>query len=479
MKDIRVSDIVCATGGRLLFGDPDAAIVSLTTDSRAVSENALFVPIKGERMDGHDFLPDAVKNGAKAVFSEKESVPGLYNADGSSAIGADTPHDPALSVILVSDTTAALQAVGKLARTKVRIPAIGVTGSVGKTTTREMISYALSAAKKVYKTGKNYNNKIGVPLTLSEMTDESDIAVLELGLNVPGELGTISALTDLDAAIITNIGVAHIEYYGTKDGIAREKFTVTRGFFDDSGKQHRLFLNADDPYLMKYRDLAHCEVITYGAENPADYQAKEVRTDPEGRSAFTLYKHGEAVQEVVLNVLGSHNVLNAAGALSVADAFSVPLSLAAESLGRFTGFKGRLERFVKDGILFIDDTYNASPASMKAGLSVLSGMERPGRRIAVLGDMFELGENAPAYHEEVGAFAAALPIEELFLLGENAAYIAEGYRKAGGQGLVVRFTDRERLYAALREEIRPGDTLYFKASHSMMLSLVTERFRHG
>ncbi|MBP5295064.1 MAG: UDP-N-acetylmuramoyl-tripeptide--D-alanyl-D-alanine ligase, partial [Lachnospiraceae bacterium] len=267
MIQISIQDIISVTGGKLLSGDPETRVSLFAVDSRAVKPGTLFTAVTGGNSDGHLYLKKAFENGASAALVSEACVPDVYGPDGVEETFANFP------MILVPDTVEALQKAGELKRSRHHIPAVGVTGSVGKTTSREMISYALSAERNVFTTAKNYNNRIGVPLTLSEISEEHEIAVLELGMNVPGELGTISALTDLDSALITNVGVAHIEYYGTKDAIAKEKFTVTRGFSSGRTEEKMLFLNHDDPLLMKYRDMTGFPVTTFGLTEGSDYRA--------------------------------------------------------------------------------------------------------------------------------------------------------------------------------------------------------------
>ena len=471
MIRISIQEILEATSGTLIGGDPQAQVSRYSIDSRDAGPGTLFAAMTEGSTDGHNYLKKAFENGADAAMVSLPEVPGVYDGAGVS----ETFRGRA--VILVPDTVEALQKAGARKRSLSKIPAVGVTGSVGKTTSREMISYALSAGLNVFTTAKNYNNRIGVPLTLSEISDEHEIAVLELGMNVPGELGTISALTDLDCAVITNVGVAHIEFYGTKDAIAREKFTVTKGFTSGSPEEKMLFLNHDDPLLMKYRGLGGFPVRTFGLSEGADYRGTDVRLDKNGRMVFVYERFGKRLFEVTLSVLGMHNVSNAVAALSVADRYGVDPQKAAESLGTFTGFRGRLERIEKDGILYIDDTYNASPVSMLSGLKVLSGIlpeGAEGRRIAVLGDMFELGEHARHYHEEVGRMAAELPIDILYLRGENAVHLGEAYRQEGGKAVIVNTETNEELISLLREELRPGDAAYFKASNGMNFRKVTD-----
>ena len=462
MKKITIDDIVRVSGGKLLYGNPEETVENLSTDSREMPAEALFVPISGESFDGHDFIAKALENGVKAVISAKEAP--LHD-------WAEAHPSDQRNLILVSDTLSAVQKIGAFVRSLLSIRAVGVTGSVGKTTTREMISAALSSQKKVYRTGKNYNNKLGVPITLCEMSDDYDLAVLELGLNVPDELGTISSLTDLSCAVITNIGVAHMEYYGNQDRLTEEKMTVTRGFYPGRKEEHVLFLNGDDPYLMKYKDYSGYPVRIYGTGENAAYRAIDIRPK-NGCYSFEFVKDGVPQFRVNLSVPGVHNVLNALAALAVSDYFGLELQKAAASLSEFTGFSGRLQRHEKDGIVYIDDTYNASPASMKAGLRVLSEMtpEQGGRRIAVLGDMLELGADSKKFHYEVGQEMLSMLPQALFLYGEEAQEIGKAVRDGAGDCEIHTAPDLSALKDSITAFAKPGDIVYFKASHGMHFS---------
>lgn len=450
MLNITVNDIVKAVNGTLLCGDGTQIIEHISIDSRSSQGNDIFVPIIGEKVDAHRFISQALEIGCAATLtSEHEQMTGQK------------------AWIRVEDTIDALHEIGRLCRSRIQIPAVGVTGSVGKTTTREMIATALSAQKKVFKTSKNYNSSVGLPITLSEMTNEDDIAVLELGMNVPGELGTISDLASLDMAVLTNIGVAHIEYFGSQDEICKEKYTITKGFH---GKG-LLFINGDDPLLVKYKDLTGYPYILYGTGKDCEYRAENIRTVA-GKYQFD-FVHKDQTVCVTLSVLGHHNVLNATAALAVADQVGVDVKAAAKALESFTGFQNRLQRYEIHGYTVIDDTYNASPASMKAGLEVLANYSASGRKIAVLGDMFELGENAPQYHYEVGAFAAKLPLDQMLLVGTNAAFIGKAMKEANSVCEVLVMEQKEDAAAYLGDHVQKGDVVYIKASNGMKLKEIT------
>ena len=479
MDNITIKDIVEATGGKLLCGDENTVVKHISIDSRVMQGDDIFVPIIGEKVDAHNFIDQALGNGAIATFTSKHHF-----------------MEDSKSWIYVNDTLDALHKLGTLCRSRIHVPAVGVTGSVGKTTTREMVAAALSAKYKVFKTGKNYNSQIGVPITLSEMTNDYDVAVLELGMNVPGELGMIAKMAKLDMAIITNIGVAHMELLGSQDNICKEKFTITEGL----KKGGTLFLNGDDPYLIKYsveyqsdnarenstkyqsdsdREKAVCypianlfETVLYGTTNNCEYYARNISVKS-GKNAFE-FVHGDICLPVVLSVLGKHNILNAVAALVVADKMGVDLKEAINKLEKFTGFQNRLQVYKINNYTLIDDTYNASPDSMKAGVATLADMDEAGRKIAVLGDMFELGENSSVYHYEVGEYVAAKKIDELITIGQKAEYIRQAVEKNNSRIKLKHFTTNKAVIAYLKGILKEGDVVYLKASNGMKLKEVTE-----
>ena len=468
---LSVGDILNVTGGKLLSGSEECVFLSLTIDSREIGERSLFVPIKGESSDGHDYIEKALQGGAIGTLTEEPEAFEYYE---------DNHEDMDKVFILVEDTVDALQRIGRACGDTIAMRAVGVTGSVGKTTTREMIFRALAPSFRTFVTGKNYNNRLGVPITLSSIPRDTETAVLELGMNTPGELGLISSLTNLDCAVITNIGDAHMEYYGSRETIAREKLTITNGFRSGDPSSKVLFLNGDDPVLRalmeEIRPTVPYEIVTFGLHGDTTYSGLCV-TCENGCYLFDFAKNGKPLVSVRLSALGEHNILNAVAALAVADFFGADLKKAAESLAEFTGFKGRLERKEQNGVLFIDDTYNASPVSMKAGLKVLSEISYgsgDGRKIAVLGDMLELGDTSDDLHGSVGEYAASLPITDFFLVGEKAKKIGDALRKNGTHARLHEETTRDEVTETLRETLRPGDIVYLKASRRTELNKITE-----
>ena len=456
---VTVNEIVQASEGRLLAGDGSRTVTGISLDSRKVGEGDLFVPIVGERVDAHRFLEQVAAMGAAAVFTSEHEA-------------EDIPAEKAgeAAWIRVDDTRAALQRFGSWCRGRLSIPVVGITGSVGKTTTREMIAAALGAGLRVYKTPGNSNSQVGVPITMSQIAPEDEIAVIELGMSEPGELTRIAQVARPTMAVITNIGIAHIEQLGSQENILREKLTIQDGLQPGG----LLLLNGDDPLLKGAKAREGFRTLYYGTGENCHYRAEEVRVE-NGRPAFTAVC-GEKRVPVRLNVLGLHNVSNAMAALAAAEESGIPMENAAAALEEFRGFQHRQQIFEKDGITVLDDTYNASPVSMKAAIEVLAGLDRKGRHIAVLADMKELGEETERFHYEVGAFLKDFPVDVLVTCGELAARIGDGAEECGGAGSVRRFLDREEMADFLKGCLQPGDCVLFKGSNSMGLSKVAELF---
>ena len=453
MVNIRVKDILSATGGRLLCGSEEMILENISIDSRTMKGNDLFVPLIGDKVDAHRFIGQAFDNGAAAVLTSRHDA-----------------MDSARPWIQVEDTKKALQAIGSYYRDRLILPLVGITGSVGKTTTREMVACALSARYSVYKTPGNHNSQVGVPITISEIAPEDEIGVIELGMSEPGELTVIARIAKIQMAVITNIGVTHIEQLGTQDNIYREKLTIQDGLTEGG----ILFLNGDDQFLKATKAKEGCRTIYYGTGENCDYRALNVHLE-EGFPAFTA-AFGQKQVPVRLAVMGSHNVLNAMVSLAVAAECGIPMEKAAKCLEAFTGFRNRQQIYQTGGITVIDDTYNASPVSMKAGLEVLGSITKAKRRIAVLADMKELGDNTLSYHYEIGEYIAEHPVDELVTLGELAGEIARAVKEHAPCIQVKEFMEQDPLVSYLKEELKEGDCVLFKGSNSMMLGPVAEKF---
>lgn len=453
MENIRVKEIVEAVNGRLLCGGEETPLKHISIDSRSMKGADLFVPLIGEKADAHRFLKQAFENGAAASLTSEHD---------------EAPQGIAGALIRVEDTKKALQDIGRYIRKRLTLPLVGITGSVGKTTTREMVAAALSAGCKTFKTPANHNSQVGVPITISEISKEDGIGVLELGMSEPGEMEVIAGIARVDTAVITNIGVTHIENLGSRENILNEKLHIQDGMSAGG----TLFLNGDNDLLRNVRAKEGCSTVYYGLGENCGYRAANIVFE-NGRPSFDLI-HGDTVIPVKLEVMGEHNILNALAALAVADHYGVPLKDAAEALREFDGFKNRQQIYVSGGITVIDDTYNASPDSMKAGIRVLASLDCK-RRIAVLADMKELGEDAPLFHREIGTFLTGQPVDEVVVYGELAREIAKG---AEGKMKTAAFGENQKaeMTQYLETLLQEGDAVLFKGSNSMKLGETAAHF---
>lgn len=455
MEHVFVRDLVEATNGKLLCGDSEAPVARIKLDSRQVESGDLFVPIIGERVDGHKFISQVLELGAAAVLtSEHDEVP----ADCSKG-----------AWIRVEDTKAALQDIGRYLRARLSLPLVGVTGSVGKTTTREMIAAALSAKHRVYKTPGNSNSQVGVPITISEISEQDEIGVIELGMSEPGELTVIAKIARIDMAVITNIGITHIEQLGSRENIYKEKMTIQDGLREDGV----LILNGDDDMLCNTKGKSGVKTVYYGTGANCDFRAENINLN-DGPAKFTAV-HGKDRQEVVLGVMGMHNVMNALAAIAVCYENGMTMEEAAQGLKTFHGFKGRQQIHAGIKYTILDDSYNASPASMKASLDVFQTLKPGSRHVAVLADMKELGDKVIEYHHEVGVHTANTGVNLVITLGEACHALAEGVKSVSDIP-VVEFTNKDEMVSYLDANLEYGDCVLFKGSNSMELSAVAAHF---
>lgn len=455
MENITIKEIVEATGGRLLCGDPHKKITQFSIDSRQGDADSIFVPIIGERVDAHRFIDSALARNGATFTSEHDSASGVK------------------PWIRVDDTVEAMQRLGTYYRNRMQLPVVAVTGSVGKTTTREMIGTALASQKRVFQTIGNQNSQIGVPLTLSHMTKEDEVAVLEIGMSERGQIEKLTQMIRPNVAVVTMIGVSHIAQLKTQENICLEKMDIVKGLPEDG----LVFLNGDDAFLAPYRGKLSHRTFFYGLGAHCDYRAEDVTT-ADGRTSFTLcYKEKQEMQHlpVTLGTMGEHNVRNALAALGIAHQMGLDVALAAQALNTFSGQRQQLHRLAS--CTLIDDTYNASPDSMRASLSVLASMEGiSGRRIAALADMLELGEKERQYHYEVGAFIADLGIDEVDVYGELSTELLRGIAEKNADIVTKHFPDRQALESYLLAAVRPEDALLLKGSNGMKLKDIVNRF---
>ena len=444
MKPLKIAQIGEATRGRLT-GDPALSVSSVAIDSRQAQPGSLFIPQIGNRVDGHDYIGTAVGNGAVAVVASRPSA-----------------ENSRLSAwVQVNDTLQALQDIALFHRNRFPIPLVTVTGSVGKTSTKDMIADVLASSWKVAKTAGNMNSRVGLPLSLLTLDEGDQAGVFELGMSEFGEIAQLSLISRPDIAVITNIGISHIEQLGSQENIMREKLSINAGM----NEKGVLVLKGDDPFLAPHKNKLPQRTVFFGMADWCDYRAEEIISDVSGVSFVLKYPAGR--QSVTLPVPGQHNVYNALAAMAVADLCGIDLKLAAGALAKFQGEKMRLQIVECGGIHIIDDTYNASPDSMRAALAVLAELKPARRRIAVLADMFELGSLSQQSHYDLGQTVSALGIDLLITVGERAAGIADGAIAAGGSIIVERFPDNARATARLQELLTEGDAVLAKGSRGM------------
>lgn len=439
-----VGDLAEASGGRLLCGSPDSEISSVCTDSREVRPGALFVPIKGEKTDAHRFIGQTLEAGAAAVLTQEH--------DASSGPGA---------WIRVEDTRAALQKIASAYRSRFAIPLVGITGSVGKTTTKEMVALALSAGLNVMKTEGNFNSQIGLPLTLFRLEPEYEAAVIEMGMSDFGEMARLSEIARPTCAVMTNIGISHIEQLKTQENIRAEKLHIVDHFAPDSV----LFLNGDDPLLADLKGKLPCRAVFYGTQPWCDYRAGNILADA-GGTRFTLSSGGESL-EVFLPVPGMHNVLNALAAVAAADFLGVGKERACSALAGYCPPAMRQQVLKANGLTIIDDSYNASPDSMRSSIDVLQSLKGSGKTVAVLADMLELGAFSEQAHFDVGVYAAGAGVDEVVTIGKRAAKIAEGAVSAGLASGCRSFLENGGAAEYLKSSLKAGDAVLVKGSRGM------------
>lgn len=450
MKPIKLSTIAEVTGGRLLCGDGERYVDNVVTDSRKLTKDCLFVPLVGEKFDGHDFIENAFAGGAAASLTAK-----------------DVPTSPEGAVIIrVEDTLRALQQIAAHYRGLFPVSVVGLTGSVGKTTTKEMTAAVLDRKYRTLKTEGNFNNEIGLPLTVFRLNDSHQTAVLEMGMSGFGEIDRLSAIARPDLAMITNIGMSHIELLGSQENIYRAKSEILQNVKPGG----TVVINGDDAILRAHKEEIGHRVYTVGKNEDCDAVASQVRSNEES-VRFTFSGFGRRF-EAVLNIPGEHNVYNALFAIAAGIHFGVEDAEIVRALADFRPAGMRMDMISCNGFTIINDCYNAAPDSMKAALKVLSAYE--GKKIAVLGDIACLGEYSRKAHLGVGALAAEAA-DELFTVGEQARMIAQGAYEAGMDSAKIHsFGEVAELLPELPAALESGCHVLVKASRVMELERVTK-----
>jgi len=447
---MQVKEIVKVVHGELLQGSEETKITSFSNDTRTLEKGALYIPIIGEVFDGHTFINNAYEKGAIATFSSNRKD--------------NYPQD--LIVIYVEDTLKALQDLAHYKRINQQVKVVGITGSVGKTSTKDMIASVVSTKYKTLKTIGNYNNDIGLPLTILRLQEE-EVMVLEMGMNALNEIALLSQIARPDIAVITNIGSSHIGNLGSRENILKAKLEIIDGIKQDG----QLIVNGDNDLLRKYyqeKPQTSYQVICYGYQNSNEIMATNLDIQ-ETRSSFD-YKQ----TRFTVNVAGAHFVSNALASIAVGEALNIALEDIKKGIETFELTKNRSDILeLNKGITIIDGTYNANADSMKASLDVLSNY-KDRRKIAVLADMLELGEYTVSLHEEVGKHALKKDIDMLIAIGELSKSIIKG---ANGLKHCYWFMNKEEAFRFLMEIIDYNDVILLKGSNAMKLKEVVSKLK--
>lgn len=448
---LRLKEVAENIGGRLV-GD-DVEINSVSRDSRDIGENCLYVPLKGEKFDGHDFIEMACAEGAVAVLTEKEY------------------ENYPVPAILVKDTRIALGDIARYYRKSLEgLKVVAITGSVGKTTTKDIIASVLSKKFKTVKTQGNYNNDIGVPLTIFDIEEDTEIAVIEMGMNHFDEIDYLSSIALPDIGVITNVGVSHIENLGSRKGILQAKCEIFNHMSEDSPK----ILNGDDDMLVtiarNYKNLCYCSLNGF-----ADVHADNVVEKGLKGISCTIYLDDNKVQiQVEIPIPGKHMVRNAMIAAAVGYKLGLSVDEIKSGIECFRPTANRMDIFETSKYTVINDVYNANPQSVKAGIDVLKSCK--GTTCCILGDMFELGDNAPQYHAEVGRYAVQKGIDYVVCIGELSENMYEG-AVAIGDSAVAYFKTKEEFIINIKNILPEKATVLVKASRGMHFEKIIDKLR--
>ena len=461
-------EVLAATGGTLLRGAPGCRIRRICTDSRRVRKGDLFVALKGARFDGHRFIDEVFTRGAKGIVLETPPRHAKVGKPGA----VPAPSDP--FIVKVEDSLRAYQDLATFHRTRFDVPVVAVTGSNGKTTTKEMVAKTLSQRWRLRKTAGNLNNRIGLPQTVLGLTAAHQAAVLELGVDAEGQTTRLAEIARPTVGLITNVGNDHLEFFGSVDGSARAKAELLPHLPRDGA----VILNADDPYYDFFRRRARCPVVSFGLRGQADVRGSHVR--PQGtRTEFRLHVTGrQRSHRLSLHVHGTHNVLNALAAIAVGHVLGLSVAKMAAGLSRFRPVAMRSQVSSWRGIRVIQDYYNANPDSMKAAVTLLKELGAGHRTIAVLGDMLELGTETRKLHREVGAFIAGSHVSLLIACGKLGRELARG---ASAEGMPPsRIFEARRVgdaVSVLKRLVEPGDVVLLKASRAMGFECLVDGLR--
>ena len=454
MKNLTLKNLALACNGTYVGAKEieDKEVTCIFTDSRKAEAGGLFVPNKGARVDDHDFIEQVMEKVVLATLSEK-----------------DLGEKP-FPYILVKSSLTAVKDIAEFYLKQLQIPVVGITGSVGKTSTKEVIASVLAQKYNTLKTQGNFNNELGLPLTIFRLRDEHEMAVLEMGISDFGEMHRLAKIARPNTCVITNIGLCHLEFLKSRDGILKAKTEI----FDYLQSDGHIILNGDDDKLVTVQEAKGIKPVFFGVENHQGIWADEIK--PEGLKGISCCIHaGEESFSVLIPVPGKHSVYNALAATAVGLTYGLTIEEIRKGIESLQSVSGRFHIIETPEYTVIDDCYNANPISMKASLDVLT--DALGRKVAILGDMGELGADERKMHQEVGRYAAEREIDVLLCVGELSADMAEAARTVSSKTQVEHFANKEDLMKELPELLEKGDTVLVKASHFMEFGEIVEKLK--
>jgi UDP-N-acetylmuramoyl-tripeptide--D-alanyl-D-alanine ligase len=457
-----IDQIIEATSGRLISGPPDLTYSGVGIDSRSIPGDALFVAIRGEKHDGHTFIDQVVRNGVKGLVVAEDALAGLDPGQWSTQ---------GVAAIAVADTTRALGALAAFQRNRARIPVVAITGSNGKTTTRRMTALVMGRRFNTLATQGNLNNEIGLPLTLFNLEPDHQVAVLELGMNHPGEMSRLGAICRPTIGMITTVGPSHLEFLGSLEGVAQAKGELIARI----DPQGTAVLNRDDPLVTALADGCDRQVLFFGTTPDAQVQARNIREAAHG-IAFDLFLPSSQTVDIQLRTPGRFMVANALAAAAAGFLVGVPALEIKAGLESFVPDKGRLHLVpTPAGVNLIDDTYNANPASMAAAFDTLAALRKEQPGFIVMGDMLELGDQAEALHRSTGKLAAASGAARLYVHGRYADAVRQGALMAGMAATDIFTGAKADIVADLTARLAPGHWVLVKGSRGMAMETVVQQ----
>ena len=459
---LTLNEITSSCSGRLINEEYEGAIKGISIDSRTIAEGEFFVPIKGEKYDGHDYIVNAYENGAVGTLTHNpEYLDKSYR-----------------NVIMVEDTLKAFNDIAFYYRRKFNIPFVAITGSTGKTTTKDMVANVLSQKYNVLKNTGSYNNNIGLPLTIFRLKDEHEIAVVEVGMNNLREIAYLSKIVEPHIGVITNIGLSHIERLGSVENIIKAKSELLEGL----DKEGVVFINEDDSNLLKIKEnYPRIKFKTFGI-NHGNIRANKINTISHNRVAFEV-EYNNITNDFHLNIPGLHNVYNALAAISLGLEFNLTTDEIKTGLSKFTTSEMRLEIIDGiNGITIINDSYNACPDSMRAAIDVLHEFKirKKGRTIAVLGDMLEMGKWGIPSHRELGKYLGDKKIDGLITVGNKAKHIAISGKESGiDEKMIFIFNSNKEAINKLKDICNENDIILIKGSRGMKMEEIAHSLING